>query len=304
MAIGQLERAIIKTLAFAGTQNLAWSAFEIHKWLITPVNTNTLVEVDELLRLSPFLALHLNSKHGLYSLKEFGLEIFDQRGDRYIYSQAKLRKAERVSRWLRLLPGVEAVFICNSLAWLNANPSSDLDFFILTKPGKLWGARLIATTILKLLRARPGEGSASPICLSFWHDTSTLDLSYLAGANPDYYLAFWLTNLWPCGVSEFPDRLWSANHWVKKIFPNAWPLIPPPLWTTRFIQPLAFYFPDPLAYLVSQKFLPPYLRALANQSTDVVISPSVIKLHLHDRRAKFAMEVETITNRLCPILPL
>ncbi|MEK7132067.1 MAG: hypothetical protein AAB833_00960, partial [Patescibacteria group bacterium] len=49
---------------------------------------------------------------------------------------------------------------------------------------------LIATTILKLLRARPGEGSASPICLSFWHDTSTLDLSYLVGANPDYILPF------------------------------------------------------------------------------------------------------------------
>lgn len=51
---------------------------------------------------------------------------------------ALIERARKYAKFLRHLPGIRRVWVCNSLSMNAADADSDIDLFIETAPGGLW----------------------------------------------------------------------------------------------------------------------------------------------------------------------
>ncbi len=114
------------------------------------------------------------------------------------------------------IPGVEMIAIVNSLSMYATHPDSDIDLFIVTKPGMIWFVRFFSTFILwKLGVWRKGEDIAGNLCLSFFITTEAMDLSKIAIEN-DIYLYYWIYYMKPIVVKNTTyEKLLETNNWIK-----------------------------------------------------------------------------------------
>lgn len=185
-------------------------------------------------------------------------KIAETRRLRYMLAREKFARARRVAQWFRCVPFVRLAAVCNTLGYSNAAEGSDIDFFVVTAPGKIWTVRALCLMLLQLFRLRPllvrfgavREARKDKIDLSFFIaedslDISTLTLPYdesritnheLWDTNSktvipdskflirDPYLTYWLvqlTPLWDHG--DRYRRLWMANETLRAPLPLAAP---------------------------------------------------------------------------------
>ncbi|MDD2786273.1 MAG: hypothetical protein PHS79_05310 [Patescibacteria group bacterium] len=177
------------------------------------------------------------------------------------YFPRKLRNARRVAKYLKRLPWVRAVCLCNTTALGQARDDSDLDFFVIVKSGSIWRTRFFAALPFKLLGARPlssraespaysdvVEGSLveqsrelrdfstalhirsasvemtrgkDPVCLSFFVADNFLDLSTLMLPDDDPYFRYWFLSMLPLCDDGVLHELWEANSTIRSRHPLA-----------------------------------------------------------------------------------
>lgn len=128
------------------------------------------------------------------------------------------KKVFRYLKFLRMIPFLRMVAVCNNLAFGKTDENSDIDLFVIAEKERLFTARILLTGLLHILGVRRhGNKIAERFCLSFFVDDNNLDLSKIALEN-DIYLAFWIKSMLPViddGVSE--DFL-KTNDWAKRFF--------------------------------------------------------------------------------------
>jgi hypothetical protein len=218
-------------------------------------------------------------------------------------SEALIKKAHPWLRRLCYWPGVQALYLCNSVAFMSANEQSDIDVFIVCKKGQVWATRFILTALLALFGKRPKPGNeAGTICLSFFTDETSLDLSGVALPDgKDIYLAYWLATLAPVyDPTDTEERLLEVN---RVLFPNE------KINTFRRIRDTQVrgVFVDTMRALclplyAVAKFSQPYLKrwqqrrfpsviieASKQPNHSVVISNTMLKFHTNDRREAYRL---------------
>lgn len=127
------------------------------------------------------------------------------------------RRVERYGRWLRFVPGVRMVAVCNNLAFGAVRAGSDIDLFVVARRGQLFTARLLITLFLQLCGVRRhGRKVAGRFCLSFFIDDSDLSLERIA-LEEDVYLAFWIATLKPVVDDGVSAEFLNANQWVRDL---------------------------------------------------------------------------------------
>lgn len=226
---------------------------------------------------------------------------------RYRLAEKKFRRAKRAARLMSLLPSVRLVAVCNSLAISNADTESDIDLFLVCRPGTLWTTRCCIVGMLKLLGLRPsGSRSADMLCLSFFVSEDHLDLSSLSLPGGDVYLKYWIATLVPLydagGVAE---RLFHANAaWIK-----SGPVLKRPRYCGRrtvgwrvgffpnFFARVCRIFENPLRRL-QIAIMPKGLAEAANRDSRVVLNERVLKFHALDRRAEFEKKFKERLDRI------
>ena len=123
-------------------------------------------------------------------------------------------RVDRYLRFLKFVPFLRMVAVCNNLAFGRVKPDSDIDLFIVARKGRLFIVRSFVTIILQLMGVRRhGNKIAGRFCLSFFVDDSALCLKKLA-LEDDVYLAFWIKSMKPVlddGV--FKDFI-RENTWI------------------------------------------------------------------------------------------
>ncbi len=136
--------------------------------------------------------------------------------------QHKWRVANLGKRLLGCVPFIESVAVVNSLADHTARPDSDIDFFIITQPNRLFIARILSTLILSLTNLRRRRHKIkNHICLSFFVTTQALDFSKIKITGEDIYLAYWIAQARPIiNYQHNFQNFLNENSWVKKIVPN------------------------------------------------------------------------------------
>lgn len=204
--------------------------------------------------------------------------------------------------WLRLLcawPGVRGLFLCNSVAFMNATEHSDTDLFIVCKPGQVWTTRFVLTALLKLAGKRPQAGKeAGTICLSFFIASDALSLSSIALPD-DVYLSYWLATLIPVfDRDEIESRVLDVNRlllpntkiphlrrveeaevdgfWLRCLRLLAWPS-----------YAVVRLFGNPLKQWQNKRFPRAIVEAAKANDHRVVINDTMLKFHSTDRRLEY-----------------
>jgi hypothetical protein len=279
-----LELAIFRTAAYFAYSHYPVTAFELWKWLLEPAKAYSFAEVLEAIE-GAFLKERLIRSGGFYTTEK-DADILENRRNRVADALRKYAKLKRVTAILGRVPYVEGIAVCNSLAFHHTLPSSDIDLFVISKPGKIWSSRLFATLPLILLRERPGERAKDPVCLSFFASSNALAFEKLKIAERDPYLAYWSRSLIPLfDKTGWVKQFEAKNTWVKDVLPNAYSVKRSSAFKVapRFALPVT-PLSEVLAERIQEERFPQNIKALRNRDTRVVITKDMLKFHADDNR--------------------
>lgn len=294
-----MEQSILRTLAYFDLADYPLTKEELFSYLWQSPAVSYGVFLDFLNDQNI-----IQEKFGYYFLP--GREVtVEKRRERLLISELKMKLACRAAKKIRAVPFVKAIFVCNSVGTEQAKAKGDIDFFIITAPGRIWLVRFFTNLILRLWGRRTyGQKTNNRICLSFYVDSENLDLSGLRAMEDDIHFIYWLHQMVPLYDPEnYYAKFSAANNWTKKFLPNLKPEV-----LAGYISPLTVsklgrlwkglwgkmwgggygQLLENQARQIQQIKLKISLKAKANQpGNGVVIKDGVLKFHENDRRAGY-----------------
>ncbi len=161
---------------------------------------------------SPPLNTLISCRENYYFLNDRDPSIVDQRLKDEQLAQKRWRTAKIMTKIIKMFPFVRAVFISGNLSKNLSRKESDIDYFILTAPGKLWISRILLTAFKKIVLLN----KRTWFCINYFRTTDHLGFQNSA----DYFTATELITLTPIYNSRYKDRLLLENKWLKSFFPN------------------------------------------------------------------------------------
>lgn len=119
--------------------------------------------------------------------------------------------ARRMARLIGAFPFIRGVFVSGSLSKHCMRADSDIDFFIITEPGRLWLARTFLVLFKKLFLFN----SHKYFCVNYFVDTEHLEIE-----EKNLYTATEIVTLLPMYGREWYEDFYRANDWVRDFFPH------------------------------------------------------------------------------------
>lgn len=284
-----IARDCFRVVAYFAYFHYPLTAFEVWKWLHAPAQPWTLVDVTTALANDPWLTECVAAWNGFYGFGDIAAHWRD-RHERYLDAMRKYRALRPVIAYIGRLPGVAGVAVCNSLAYHHTTAASDIDLFILTDPSRVWTVRLLAVSMLALLRKRPQETALDPICCSFFADKTALDLAPYRIAENDPYLAYWSATLMPVVERDHVFTAFrDANGWAFVQLPNHRTVRPARAFRQiARVRLVAHVVSENFARRLQERRFPRRIAAMRNLDTRVVVNDRVLKFHENDRRQEIA----------------
>ncbi len=134
---------------------------------------------------------------------------------RRIQGEEKAKKtwkaAKRFSRIISWFPFVRGVYISGSLSKGYMDKKADIDYFIVTKPGRLWLTRSLLVFFKKVFLLN----SRKYFCLNYFIDEESLRIP-----DKNIFTATELVFLVPTYNYDLYLQLMDRNSWVKNYYPN------------------------------------------------------------------------------------
>lgn len=198
------QRAILEALAYSDIFNYPLRRDELRRFLPLPLNE---MELNvELARLDG----RVGFEDGYYFLA--GRQaIVALRRSREAPSRRAFDRAVFYGRVLGALPFIRMAAVTGSLAVLNCDRTSDLDFMLVAKPGRLWTARAFALAFNRLTRL-----FGDTLCPNLIVSETALEWPL-----HDLYSARELCQMILVSGNAVYERLLAANGWVDAVLPNA-----------------------------------------------------------------------------------
>ncbi len=126
-------------------------------------------------------------------------------------ADAVLPRARRMAGFIAKFPFVRAVFVSGSLSKHCMRPESDVDFFIVTSPGRLWVARTALVLFKKIFLLN----SHKYFCVNYFVDTEHLEVE-----EKNLFTATESVTLLPMWGVDYYDDFCRANTWAWQRFPH------------------------------------------------------------------------------------
>jgi hypothetical protein len=230
------------------------------------------------------------------------IETIERRRARLVTTEHKMKIARRAARLIRAVPYLRAIFVCNSVGAGLAREGSDIDFFIIVAPKKIWLVRFFTNFILKLFRLRTyGKNSRDKICLSFYVDENNLNLVSLRALDEDVHFVYWLHQMVPVfDPKNFYAKFISANDWTKKFVPNisrksaasyllsvkdsGFARVWRKIWETMWQGAYGNLLENQVKSIQTQIFKDSLKKRATENDNGVIISDTVLKFHENDTR--------------------
>lgn len=125
-----------------------------------------------------------------------------------------MKKARRMSRFIGRFPFVRAVMLSGSISKGCMAKDGDIDYFVITEPGRLWIARTLLVGFKKMFLLN----SRKDFCVNYF-----VDLEHLAIEDRNLFTATEVLTLLPTFNHGVCERFFSANTWAREMLPNAAP---------------------------------------------------------------------------------
>lgn len=206
----RLDLAILHTLIYGDIFKFPMTDKEIHHFLIIDQPTPLKV-VQSRLESSPDLAAFIVSD-GIYHALASHPEHIDLRHEREEMMKTLSPRMVRYGRILAYLPFVELIGITGALSM--RNPSSaddDLDYIVITRPGRVWLARATIIILVRLIRIWNVE-----ICPNY-----VLASDQLLQNRKDLYIAHEVAQMIPLSNVSLYQEMREKNSWTDDYLPNA-----------------------------------------------------------------------------------
>ncbi|MBU1202502.1 hypothetical protein KKH39_00430 [Patescibacteria group bacterium] len=296
-----LEKSILKTLAFFDIFYYPLTLTEIWKWLYMPNKKYSISDVKKALETSQTLQQEIIRKEGFYSL--VGRDsIYLRRKQNNNLAERKFRRAINIAKIYRFIPFVRMIAVCNSLAYSNASEDSDIDLFIIAKRKTIWLARFFTVLFVSIFRMRPkDENKRDAFCLSFFVDEDHLNIESTMINSEDIYYPYWVSQLMPIyNPDGLYEKFLEANQWYKNYLPNAYKnqfsktvkerkyskvvakifygILRPP-----FFKRAIYAFIRTLQLRIIDR----NLKSLINIDTKIVVNEGMLKFYPNDNRELF-----------------
>lgn len=202
-----LEKSIIKTLLYYDIFNYPLRPDEVYRFL--PTNSVSQDDVCEKLNT-------LRSKQFVYQFEEFfSVQPDKQQSIRRRKGNALAEKyfaiARRRAELIANFPFVRGVYVSGSLSKGYMDDKSDLDFFIITSPGRLW----IARTIIVMFKRLFFFNSHKFFCCNYFIDHDHLEIG-----EKNLFTATELATLIPLYGHRLYRKMIYDNQWMTNFFPN------------------------------------------------------------------------------------
>jgi hypothetical protein len=210
-SISLVEEKIILTLLYFDVFNYPLKADEVFRFL----GTNHLTESDVRKDL-----IELKRKKIIYQFDElFSIQNSEFNAVRRLRGNSQAEKylplARRKAMLIAKFPFVRGVLASGSLAKGYMDDNSDLDFFIITEPKRLW----IARTLLVMYKRIFLFNSHKHFCVNYFIDSDHLEIE-----EKNLFTATELATAIPLYGTSYYKSLHRNNTWVNSAFPNFRPL--------------------------------------------------------------------------------
>ena len=210
-----VEAAILRAILYADVFDYPLTEDEIHRYLCGEAVSPESVRAK--LTSSEWLAGRLSHVGNLYALagRESLIKLRAARAD----ASARLwPMARRFGALLAHLPFVRMVAVTGALAVNNAQANDDgvangddIDYLIVTTPGRVWLARAMTIAVVRLAR----------LCNVALCPNYLLAETHLAQDQRDLFIAHELAQMIPLAGHEAYWRMRAANGWAADFLPNA-----------------------------------------------------------------------------------
>jgi hypothetical protein len=204
----RIQTAILRTVAYADVFDYPLTVEEVHRYLhIAPASLSVVQDVLSSGKLMPHF---LDSHRGFVSLAG-RKSIVETRLQRAARAAQMWPKAVRYGSTIASLPFVRMVAVTGTLAMDNVDLGADIDYLIVTDPGRLWLARSLSVALVHV-----GHMRGVHICPNY-----LLTLDGLAELDRSLFTAHELAQMRPLYGLSIYHQLVLANGWVQDYLPNA-----------------------------------------------------------------------------------
>jgi hypothetical protein len=203
-----LKNNILKTLLYYDIFSHPLSSDEIFSFL--PQNSVTKDDVKRFLSETSKNGSEYAESKGYYYIKP-NAEFVTSRIHKEEYSKKMWRATGFVTHIIKRFPFVRCVMVTGTLSKNSSDETSDLDFMIITAPGRLWVARSMLMLFKKVFLLN----SKKYFCLNYFITEDNLEIS-----ERNIFTATEIATI----KATYNETLMSAflerNKWIKDYFPN------------------------------------------------------------------------------------
>jgi hypothetical protein len=199
-----LVNAIFQAIAYADVFDYPLSTTEVHRYLVGLRATRDEVEkalgsIQSLSRIDRYFTLR--EREALFDLR--------RRRER---NAAKLwLQASRYGRAIANLPFIRMVAVTGSLAMRNVDENADIDYLIVTEPGRLWFCRAMVLFVGRVAAMR-----GIHLCPNY-----LITMRTLVFPDKNLYSAHEIAQMVPLSGLEVYHLLRKQNDWMLSFLPNA-----------------------------------------------------------------------------------
>ena len=126
-------------------------------------------------------------------------------------AEARLSTARTISKWISIFPFVRAVLLSGSISKGFMDEHSDIDYFIITEPGRLW----IVRSAMAFFRRIFFLNSRRLFCTNYFIDSDHLEIS-----EKNMFTAVEVATLKPMFGKKFIEDFQKSNQWCGQYLPN------------------------------------------------------------------------------------
>lgn len=206
-----LEKALLLTLIYFDVFRYPLTEEEIARCCSVP-NLSSFDAAGSLKKMA--LQGWIGERDGFYFLGEEEGKI-ERRLKGNGLAQKRLKKARKVSRFIASFPFVRAVMLSGSLSKNYMEADSDIDYFIVTQPGRLWVARTMLVVYKKVFLLN----SHKNFCVNYFVDENHLEIE-----DQNLFTATEVAFLLPTVAPDLYKAFRKRNRWVREHYPNFQPL--------------------------------------------------------------------------------
>lgn len=200
-----LVDAILRTIRYADLFEQAVSKCEVFRYLDTRADEKSIFRV-----LAEYSGGKWLETQGLYCLPG-RLEITQCTQKRAQESGPAWAQARRWAAIMAHIPFVRMIGVTGSLAMNNMARGADIDYFVVTAPGRVWSTRFCLVAIVRLARALGHE-----LCPNYVLSASALKIE-----DRTLFTARELTQMVPLFGDACYAQMMQINDWTRIYLPHA-----------------------------------------------------------------------------------